>query len=255
MVNSAPTRGPGSRPGALVLHGFTSTTASMQPVADALADADIDVEMPLLPGHGTHWQDLAATRAETILEAVAAAHDRLAARCATVVPVGLSMGGALALWSAARTPGSGGAPSPGVVVINPGLRLAPMTGAAAAVLGRFRPTLPAIAGDIAKDGVVEEAYEQTPLRGVVQLDRLFARSRKALPLLRERGTAVMLLRSPRDAVVGSRSAQLLKKRLAPGQVTEVILRRSGHVATLDWDADLLQRRTVGFIQSVHVRDR
>lgn len=78
--------------GALVLHGFTSTVASMRPVADAVADAGYDLELPLLPGHGTQWQDLASTPAHAILEAVSAAYDRLAARCDVVVPVGLSMG-------------------------------------------------------------------------------------------------------------------------------------------------------------------
>lgn len=227
--------------GALILHGFTSTTASMAPLAEAVAEAGFEVEMPLLPGHGTAWEDLAATSSETIMHAVDAAHERLADRCRTVIPVGLSMGGALALRSAARRR------SPAAVVINPGLRLAAGTGPAARVLSRLRPTIASIAGDIAAPGVTEEAYAVTPLRAVAELNRTFRAARAALPVLAQQGTEVLLLRSAVDNVVGSASATVLKRALG-AQVQEVILRRSRHVATLDFDADLLIRRTLELLR-------
>ncbi|WP_166429909.1 alpha/beta hydrolase [Nesterenkonia sphaerica] len=232
---------PQQRAGALILHGFTSTRESMRPVADAAAAAGYQVELPLLPGHGTQWQDLAATPAEALWEAVTDAYARLRADCDVVVPVGLSMGGALALWVAAQEK------SAGVVVINPGLRLKPGTGRLARILWRAKPTVAAVAGDIAKPGVTEEAYEVTPLRAVVQLDRIFARARAALPILACAGTPVLLLRSPIDNVVGSGSAELLKRSVP--QTQEAILRRSRHVAPLDHDAQLIGRRTTQFIES------
>lgn len=227
--------------GALVLHGFTSTTASMAPVAEAITEAGFEVEMPLLPGHGTAWEDLAATSSEAIMHAVDAAHQRLAARCRTVIPVGLSMGAALALRSAARHR------SPAVVAINPGLRLAAGTGPTARLLYRLRPSIASIAGDIARPGVTEEAYAVTPLRAVAELNRTFRAARAALPVLAEQGTEVLLLRSAVDNVVGSGSATLIKRALGT-QVHEVMLRRSRHVATLDYDAELLTRRTVELLR-------
>jgi carboxylesterase len=232
---------PDVRAGALILHGFTSTPESMRSVADAVSAAGYEVELPLLPGHGTQWEDLAATPAEAVWEAVAQAYDRLSARCDVVVPVGLSMGGALALWIAARRD------SAGVVVINPGLRLRRGTGRLARVLARVRPTVASIAGDIAKPDVTEEAYRVTPLRAVGELDRVFAQARAALPRLATACTPVLLLRSPIDNVVGSTSADLLK-RMVP-QTHEAILRRSRHVAPLDHDAELVGRRTTQFIAS------
>ncbi|WP_157983838.1 alpha/beta hydrolase [Nesterenkonia muleiensis] len=231
----------GTGTGALVLHGFTSTTASMQPVADAVTAAGFEVELPLLPGHGTRWEDLAATPAEQIFETVTAAYESLAERCDTIVPVGLSMGGALALWAAAEHR------CPGAVVINPGLRLKAGTGLLARGLHRIRPTIDSIAGDIATPGVTEEAYAVTPVRAVVQLDRVFRHARAVLPRLAQQGTPVLMLRSPIDAVVGSSSATLLKRTVP--QTQEVILRRSRHVATLDYDAELVNRRVVEFIRA------
>ena len=230
-----------TKTGALVLHGFTASPAGMVPLAEAISAAGFEVEMPLLPGHGTSWKDLASTKAESILKAVEAAHHRLAQRCEVVLPVGLSMGGALALHSTATHH------SPGVVVINPGLRLRAGTGPAARVLSLVKPTVASIAGDIAKPGVTEEAYPVTPVRAVAELDRIFRVARTALPALAQQGTQVLLLRSPLDKVVGPSSAALLKREL-PGQVQEVILRRSRHVAPLDYDAALLQRRTIEFLQ-------
>ena len=231
---------PAGPTGALILHGFTSTTASMQPVADAAARAGYAVELPLLPGHGTRWEDLAETRAEAIFEAVDSAYQRLAQRCDTVVPVGLSMGAALALWAAAEHRAAG------VVVINPGLRLKTGSGLLARMLSRVRPTLTSIAGDIAAPSVTEEAYPVTPVRAVVQLHRLFRRARTALPALADQGTEVLLLRSPVDNVVGSASSTLLKRSVP--QTHEAILRRSRHVATLDYDAELINRRVVAFLR-------
>lgn len=227
--------------GALILHGFTSTTAAVAPVEQAVAAAGFETQTPLLPGHGTSWQDLAQTSAQQIKTAVAEAAMRLAARCDTVVPVGFSMGGALALWWAGQSQ------APAAVLINPGLRLGLKERFAGRFLGGLIPTVPAVAGDIAAPGVEEEAYERTPVKAVGQLDKIFASARAELPQLTAR---VLLLRSERDAVVGQASWQLLKRELPAEQVQEVILRRSQHVATLDYDAELLQRRTVQFLQEL-----
>ena len=51
------------------------------------------VEMPLLPGHGTHIEDMLDTRWDDWSAAAEAAYTELAARSDGVVVVGLSMGG------------------------------------------------------------------------------------------------------------------------------------------------------------------
>ena len=44
--------------GALFCHGFTSSPQNMRLLADHLVERGIAVRAPLLPGHGTTWQDL-----------------------------------------------------------------------------------------------------------------------------------------------------------------------------------------------------
>ena len=48
----------GRKIGVLVSHGFTGSPASMRPWAESLAERGYAVELPLLPGHGTRWQEL-----------------------------------------------------------------------------------------------------------------------------------------------------------------------------------------------------
>lgn len=231
--------------GVSVFHGFTSTPASMRPLADALQGAGFTVDLPLLPGHGTSWEELASTPRAEIMRAALASYDRLAARCSRVATVGLSMGGSLALHVAAHRQVEA------VSVINPGLRLAPLTGPKAWLLGRVRPSVASIAGDIAKPDVVEEAYAQTPLRAVVQLDRIFAQVRRELPELERRQTPVLLFRSSVDNVLPPSSADTLAKTLSADQLAVVELTRSQHVATLDHDAETIHEQLIEFLHRRH----
>ncbi|VWX46251.1 Esterase (modular protein) [Micrococcus sp. 116] len=116
----------------VLLHGFTSTPASVRAWAEGLAAGGSPVSVPLLPGHGTRWEDLAATGADEIRAAVRAVVDLELARHGRVVMAGISMGGALALDAAAHRPVAG------VLVVNPALRFAsPLAPFAAA--GPVRP--------------------------------------------------------------------------------------------------------------------
>ncbi|MDZ5075991.1 alpha/beta hydrolase [Nesterenkonia sp. HG001] len=238
QASRGPVPAPGM-PGVLLLHGFTSTPASMAPVAEVLRDAGCAVHVPMLPGHGTRWQDLNTTSAEQILRAALAGWDRLAARRRQVAVVGLSMGGALALHVAARRSPSA------VVAINPCLRLKPFQLTLARLLGGVLPSTTPVGGDIARPGTVEEAYDRTPVRAVATLGRLIAQVRGELDDVR---APVLLLRSARDNVLPRSSADTLVNNMDPGQLTEVVLERSLHVATLDHDADAVGWRTLEFLR-------
>ncbi|HEY9565305.1 MAG TPA: esterase, partial [Nocardioides sp.] len=55
------TNTPSQRVGVLLSHGFTGSPASMKPWGRFLAERGYAVEVPLLPGHGTTWQDMNTT--------------------------------------------------------------------------------------------------------------------------------------------------------------------------------------------------
>jgi carboxylesterase len=68
-------------------------------------------------------------------------------------------------------------------------------------------------------------------------------------LLGQVACPVLLFTSTQDHVVDPKSSVLLMEK-AKGQVDQVVLERSYHVATLDYDKDEIETRTVEFLSGV-----
>lgn len=233
--------GPNASTGVLLSHGFTGSTVSMLGWARHLADCGYAVSLPLLPGHGTTWQELARTPWQHWYRAYEDAYTELAARTTHVVAAGLSMGGALALRLAALQPVAG------VVVVNPGLTVADPRARYARMLKYLMPTVPAIGNSIRLPGQDEGAYARTPVGGVAELLRLFKDTAAQLP----RVTApVLAFRSTVDPVVPESSMDLLRRLLVSAELEVIPLENSYHVATMDHDAPLIFERSHNFIQRV-----
>ncbi|MDT4933686.1 MAG: carboxylesterase, partial [Pseudonocardiales bacterium] len=62
QADAEPFSADGGPVGVILSHGFTGTPASMRPWAQHLAAAGYTVRLPLLPGHGTSWQETNRTR-------------------------------------------------------------------------------------------------------------------------------------------------------------------------------------------------
>lgn len=234
-----PFSAPGGPHGALVLHGFTGNPSSMRGVAEALAAAGFAVELPLLPGHGTSVEDMLTTDFSDWSARAEEAYLELAGRTASVVVAGLSMGATLGAWVTARNPGIAG-----LVAIN-GMFEPP----APAFLDLLRASLdqgvdrlPAIGSDIAMPGVSEGAYEAAPIQPLISLMEATTELHGRLGQI---CCPVLILTSPQDHVVPPSSSDVLAEGVA-GPVERVVLERSYHVATLDFDRDLVEKRTVEF---------
>src|ERR1019366_7582101 len=138
----------------------------MQPLAEALAAAGFTVELPLLPGHGTSVEDMVPTRWADWSGAAEAAYAALAARCESVVVTGLSMGGTLSCWLAARHPEIAG-----IAVVNPLVDPPPeeLRAVIRDLLAAGTELVDGIGSDIAKEGPVESAYATSPLAAALSL--------------------------------------------------------------------------------------
>ncbi|MBW4094621.1 MAG: alpha/beta fold hydrolase, partial [Acidobacteria bacterium] len=97
MIFPSPGHGPLARVGIAMSHGFTGSLVSMEPWAQYLADQGFAVALPLLPGHGTTWQDMSTKRWQAWYQAFEESFLKLSDRCDAVFVAGLSMGGTLAL--------------------------------------------------------------------------------------------------------------------------------------------------------------
>jgi carboxylesterase len=95
---------PGARMGVVLLHGFGDTPQTLASLAHALCADGMDVEVPLLPGHGRTLREFASSNGSEWLAAARAAHAEMRGRHTRVALVGLSLGGALAATVAADDP-------------------------------------------------------------------------------------------------------------------------------------------------------
>ncbi|MCC3279704.1 alpha/beta fold hydrolase [Arthrobacter sp. zg-Y40] len=233
--------GPNAGVGVLLSHGFTGSPVSMAAWARHLAHQGYAVELPLLPGHGTSWQELAVTPWQRWYEEYEDAYFSLRARTRCVVSAGLSMGGALALRLAA------GQPVAGAAVVNPGLTFGDPRARYSGVLKYVLKSVPAIGNDIRLPGQDEGAYARTPVAAVQQLGRLFRDTAASLPAVT---APVLAFRSRTDAVVPESSMDLLRRRLVNAELEVVPLENSYHVATMDHDSLLIFVRSHEFIQRV-----
>jgi carboxylesterase len=229
--------------GVVLSHGFTGTPQSMRPWGEHLAAQGFAVRGPRLPGHGTHWRDMQATRWPDWYGELARAVDELAGRCRSVFVFGLSMGGTLALRLAEEY----GDAIAGICLVNPSVTTLRRDAAFARHLARVWPWANAVANDVAKPGVTELAYDRVPLRAFVSLTELWDLVRSDLPRVRQ---PTLLYRSTADHVVEPVNARLVLEGISSTDVAEVVLRDSYHVATLDHDAPTIFEGGAAFARRV-----
>ncbi|MFI8087506.1 alpha/beta hydrolase [Streptomyces sp. NPDC086080] len=240
LTGAEPFRHEGGETAVLLCHGFTGSPQSLRPWAEHLAGHGLTVSLPLLPGHGTRWQDLAATGWQDWYAQVDRELRLLRDRSERLFVAGLSMGGALALRLAAR---HGDAVS-GVMVVNPANKVHGAAAHALPVLRHLVPTTKGIASDIAKPGSSELGYDRVPLHAAHSLRNFFRLVDGELPQVTQ---PLLLMRSPQDHVVPPADSARILGRVSSTDVTEVLLEQSYHVATLDHDAERIFEESTAFI--------
>ncbi len=233
----------GGSNGVLVLHGFTGNPQSMRPLAEALATAGFTVDLPLLPGHGTSVEDMVPTGWAEWSKAAEEAYQSLAGRCEHVALTGLSMGATLACWLAERH-----VDVAGIAVVNPFVDPpAPeFREAIRQLLDQGTEIIDGIGSDIAKPGAAEAAYKGTPIAALLSL---FEGVDEVAAALGSITCPTLLLSSRDDHVVAPVSGDVLEAGVG-GSIERLFLERSFHVATLDWDAPLIEERVVAFADQV-----
>jgi carboxylesterase len=236
----------GGATGVLLCHGFTGSPQSLRPWAGFLAEAGLSVSLPLLPGHGTSWQEMNRTTSDDWFAAAEAALAELRGRCDEVFVMGLSMGGCLAL-RLAETHGASqhGADIRGLVLVNPSLAPDTKLFLVAPLLKHVIRSMPAIGNDIKKPGTVELSYDRVPAVAAASLPRLWRATARDLPQVSQ---PVLVYRSTVDHVVGPPSMRVLEAGLRPELLTVRACHDSYHVATMDNDAQAIFTGSLQFVR-------
>lgn len=242
MSGAEPMSVEGGPVGVLVLHGFTGNPQSIRPLADAFAAAGYGVEMPLLSGHGTRVEDMLDTTWIDWSSDAEAAYQRLADRSEQVVVAGLSMGGSLTCWLATRHPELAG-----IICVNPATQAAADVRVfVESLIADGQEVMDGLGSDVADPASPESAYPQTPLR---PLRSLFEAATEIQPDLGRITCPLLLFTSPEDHVVPPADSDYLASQVS-GPVERVSCDRSYHVATIDYDRDLIIERSLEFVAKV-----
>jgi carboxylesterase len=149
------------------------------------------------------------------------------------------MGGSLTCWLGTRHPELAG-----LICVNPAV--APtdeMRELVHAMVVAGDSVMPGIGSDIADPEVTESAYADTPLAPLLSL---FDASAEILPELHRITQPLLLFTSPQDHVVPPSDSDRLAESVQ-GPVERVSCERSFHVATQDFDRDLIVERSLEFV--------
>ena len=228
-----------------MLHGFTGNPSSMRGLAETLAADGLHVELPRLPGHGTTIEDMLTTGWADWTGEVEAAYQRLAARAGKVVVAGLSMGGSLALWAGLQHPDVAG-----LVLVNPATKPQPPE-----VMTMLADML-AAGTEVAPGHRQRHRRPRGAARAPTRLpaapaDRPSSRTgwRRWPERYGELTMPLLLFTSRQDHVVEPTQSEYLVEQYG-GPVDHRWLERSYHVATMDFDRDVISVEAATFAKQV-----
>jgi carboxylesterase len=238
----SPGSGANKEIGILLVHGFTGSPASMRPWAEYLNQRGYTVKVPLLPGHGTTPEDLNLVKWEEWPAKVESDLQVLLRTCQKVFICGLSMGGGTTLNVASKYSKE----LSGIILVNPMIHVKFVPHQLAWAISRFQKMRESVGDDIKRPGITEYGYDALPAVGVYQLLKMLHYTRKRLNMV----TAPMLLfHSVDDHTLPVTNTEIVMKGVGSREKQRIELVNSFHVATLDYDQEIIFENSRLFIES------
>jgi len=233
--------------GALLIHGFTATTAEIRPLARTLVGRGYAVAGPLLPGHKARPADVNRYRWQDWVQVVAEAYDRLAARCDRVFVGGESTGALLSLFLASEHPEIAG-----LLLYAPALRLTlrPIDACKLSLLAPFVPYLPKPrrgTGRATHADALWQGYTVSPLKGTRELLRLQRAVRARLSGVRQ---PVFIAQGKLDRTVDPRAPQMILDGVRSSVKELHWFDRSAHCVLIDDEWEEVTALTLRFLDRV-----
>jgi carboxylesterase len=228
----------------LILHGFTSSRATVQALVPQAEALSLPWRLPQLRGHWTTPADLVGVIYDDMLADAAAALAELRGDTDRVAVVGLSVGGVLTLDLAVRQPDG----IDSLVVLAPALRYVNPLARFAPLVARLMKTAkndPALA--FADNSLVARAgnYTTFPSATFVTIERAGRRVEAALPGIK---TPLLIVGARSDRVVRPEVAQIVHDRAGSAEKQLVWFERSGHEMLLDCEAGAVADRIGLFLK-------
>lgn len=228
--------------GVLLVHGLNGSRRDLAELEKVLQERGMITNNMLLPGHGVHVREMLALGWHEWAEAVHAELSDLKQRCDVVFLVGHSLGGALALHTAAHEEVAG------VITMCAPLHMHPLTHVAVRIAKYFTPLVPTIREDIrdpdARRRYTRDVYHWTPMRPVESLLLFLPTLRAELPQIT---APALIMTSIHDHVVPARDGREIYRHIGSQEKHLVTFHRSYHVIMKDFDREEVFAKTTAFI--------
>jgi len=222
--------------GAVLLHGFTATTAEVRLLADYLRGFGYTLAAPLLPGHGTQPAELNKTSWLDWYEAAEGAYLELKGKCTKVFVCGESMGALLALLIASRY-----AQVDGVIAVAPALRIRGIgLSRIMRYFVKFRPK------NQAEDNLPWKGYTVYPVRGLAQLAKLQIVVKKELDNITQ---PLLVFMGGKDASIHPESGKIIIDAVRSSEKELIYMPNSPHVMLLAEDKEAIFQKIHEFIEA------
>jgi carboxylesterase len=225
----------------VLCHGLTGMPGSLRPWGEALAQQGLTVRIPLLPGHGTRWQDANKVRWQDWYGKLEDTFEEVKSRCDSVFVMGLSMGGTLTIRLAELREDLAG-----VVLVNPSLFTTRKDAKLLPLIRHVIPAMPPVGNDIKKPGVTEPAYDKLPVKAAYQLSQLWKLANADLGQI---SAPMLVLTSRNDHIVEPANSEHLMANAGSADKRHVWLEDSFHVATLDNDLPRIIDESLAFVRA------
>jgi carboxylesterase len=113
------------------------------------------------------------------------------------------------------------------------------------IISRLQKSRASVGDDIKKPGVTEWGYDALPLKGVAQLYKYLKLARASLPRIK---TPTLVFHSVDDNILPVSNTEIVMNELGSTDKSRIELVNSFHVATLDYDAELIFENSRLFIE-------
>lgn len=234
---------PGRAPAWLALHGYCGTPEEMRLVVEVAQSGGFQVEAPVLRGHCTHARDLAPLGFDDWYEGVRSSFLSAAAR-GPVVVVGLSLGSLLATRLALEYPER----VLGLALLGNAFFLSPFPSwplRSVDRLGLRDFGVPKLGSDIGDETARRShlSYTVQPVGPAIRLLRAAERLFAELPRLT---CPTLVVHGAKDRLCPVSNAWRVAEQIGSSRTRVVILPRSHHIVTRDFDREQLRNELTQF---------
>lgn len=233
----------------MLVHGFGDTATLMEPMANYLETQGIGTRCVTLPGHGTTLKDFALISCQKLIGKLEREYVDMKESYDSVIVVGYSMGGLLAIHLATLRDIEGL-----VTICTP---IFPRGGAAGERALKYAARAGLVLGiNIPKFGITSlsdrtllshvNGYKKYPARSILCLIELMELTR---PILKRVTAPALVVHSQNDDVIWKESGRRIYDSLGSAEKKLIVLENSRHKAPIDRDRAVLFDEISAFCRS------